>query len=95
METRVLNALRTKLVDPELFAHFCAVFTQEMNRLRIEGRAGIAGAETEMAKIERELTKLLTAIKAADMSIGPLIAGLSQACFARAGVMVLFEVMAS
>jgi hypothetical protein len=29
------------------------------------------------------------------VSIGPLIAGLSQACFVRAGVMVLFEVMAS
>ncbi len=47
----MLNALRTKLVDPELFAHFCAVFTQEMNRLRMEGRAGIAGAEAEMAKL--------------------------------------------
>jgi hypothetical protein len=29
------------------------------------------------------------------LSIGPLIAGFSQACSVRAGVMVLFEVMAS
>ena len=63
LETRVLNALRTRLVDPELFARFCEVFTQEMNRLRMEGRAGIAGAEAEMARIDRELAKLLTAIK--------------------------------
>ncbi|VDS10511.1 Recombinase [Paracoccus haematequi] len=59
LESRVLNALRTRLVDPELFAHFCEVFTQEMNRLRMEGRAGIASAEAELAKINRELEKIL------------------------------------
>ena len=47
-----------------MFARFCEVFTQEMNRLRMEGRAGIASAEAEIGKIERELAKLLTAIKA-------------------------------
>lgn len=51
LEARVLNALRTKLVDPEMFARFC----EEMNRLRMEGRAGIASAEAEIAKIDREL----------------------------------------
>jgi hypothetical protein len=30
-----------------------------------------------------------------EVSIGPLIAGVSQVCFVRAGIMVLFEVMAS
>src|SRR5690606_30819986 len=55
-------ALRTKLVDPELFAHFCEVFTQEMNRLRMEGRAEIASAEAEIAKIDRELETLLNLI---------------------------------
>ena len=59
LESRVLNALRTKLVDPELFAHFCEVFTQEMNRLRMEDRAGIASAEAELAKVNRELEKIL------------------------------------
>ena len=62
LESRVLNALRTKLVDPELFAHFCEVFTQEMNRLRMEGRAEIAAAEAEIAKIDRELETLLNLI---------------------------------
>lgn len=62
LETRVLNALRTKLVDPEMFARFCEVFTQEMNRLRREGRAGIASAEAEIAKIDRELDTLLNLI---------------------------------
>ena len=64
LETRVLNALRTRLVDPELFAHFCEAFTREMNRLRMDGRAGIAAAEAEaeMAKIDRELDTLLNLI---------------------------------
>jgi site-specific DNA recombinase len=62
LESRVLNALRTRLVDPELFAHFCEVFTQEMNRLRMEGRVGIASAEAEIAKIDRELETLLNLI---------------------------------
>ncbi len=38
LEARVLNALKTRLVDPSLFARFCQTFTQEMNRLRMEGR---------------------------------------------------------
>ena len=68
LEARVLGALRHRLVDPTLFARFCETFTREMNRLRMEGRAGIASAEAEIAKIERELAKLLTALKAG----GPL-----------------------
>ncbi|WP_374139576.1 zinc ribbon domain-containing protein, partial [Sphingomonas sp.] len=62
LEARVLTALRTKLVDPELFAHFCEVFTQEMNRLRVEGRAGIATAEAEIARIDREIDTLVNMI---------------------------------
>ncbi|GAA5542291.1 recombinase family protein [Brucella sp. NBRC 113783] len=62
LESRVLNALRTRLVDPELFARFCEVFTKEMNRLRMEGRAGIASAEAEIARIDRELDTLLNLI---------------------------------
>lgn len=63
LESRVLNALRNRLVDPELFAQFCKVFTQELNRLRMEGRAEISTSEAEVEKIDRELAKLLTAIK--------------------------------
>lgn len=45
-----------------MFARFCDVFTQEMNRLRMEGRAGIAAAEAEITKIDRELDTLLNLI---------------------------------
>ncbi|WP_163268689.1 recombinase family protein [Chelativorans alearense] len=59
LESRVLNALRTRLVDPALFARFCEVFTREVNSLRMEGRANIAAAEAEIRKIDRELDTLL------------------------------------
>ncbi|TPW26571.1 recombinase family protein [Martelella alba] len=62
LEFRVLNALRTRLVDPELFARFCEVFTQEVNRLRMEARANVAAAEAEIRKIDRELDTLLDLI---------------------------------
>lgn len=63
LESRVLNALRTRLVDPALFARFCEVFTREVNRLRMESRASINAARAEIEKIDRELAKLLTALK--------------------------------
>ncbi|MEJ6011797.1 recombinase family protein [Novosphingobium aquae] len=62
LEERVLNALRHHLMDPALFAEFCDEFTREMNRARIEGRAAITAAETEIRKIDRDLDKLIDLI---------------------------------
>ena len=59
LEERVLNALHQRLMDPALFKIFCDEFTREMNRLRMEGRASIAGAQAEVKRIERELEKIL------------------------------------
>lgn len=39
--------------------------------------------------------RISIASRADSLCFGPVIAGLSQVCFVRAGVMVLFEVMAS
>jgi site-specific DNA recombinase len=61
-EARVLNALRHRLMDPDLFKAFCDEFTREMNRLRMEGRASITAAETEIKRIDRELDLLLNLI---------------------------------
>ncbi|MEJ5899732.1 recombinase family protein [Ochrobactrum teleogrylli] len=36
LESRVLDALRNRILDPEVFAEFCDAYTQEMNRLRME-----------------------------------------------------------
>lgn len=43
LEDRVLGALRHHLMEPELFKEFCAEFTREVNRLRIERGADLVG----------------------------------------------------
>lgn len=64
LEASVLSGLRTHLMEPELFKEFCDEFTREMNQLRIERGAGLAAMRDELPRIERELGKLLVAIKA-------------------------------
>ncbi|MCG7509065.1 recombinase family protein [Mesorhizobium sp. IRAMC:0171] len=59
LESRVLNALRNRMLDPNLFAEFCDAYTQETNRLRIESRANIEAAESELERIAREVQKLM------------------------------------
>jgi site-specific DNA recombinase len=64
LEASILNGLRTHLMEPELFKEFCQEFTREVNRLRIERGADLAAMRDELPRIERELGKLLLAIKA-------------------------------
>ncbi|KTT73842.1 recombinase family protein [Sphingomonas sanguinis] len=59
LESRVLDALRTRMLDPTIFAEFCDAYTQEMNRLRMEARANIDAAEAEIGRIDREVQKLM------------------------------------
>ena len=49
-------------MEPALFAEFCQEFTKEMNRLRMDATASLAGKRAELAKIERQLQKLLEAL---------------------------------
>jgi DNA invertase Pin-like site-specific DNA recombinase len=63
LEASVLSGLRTHLMDPALFREFCAEFTREVNRLRMEERAEHAAWQAELPRIDRELMKLLQAIK--------------------------------
>ena len=64
LEASILNGLRTHLMEPELFKEFCAEFTREVNRLRIEQGADLVAMRGELPRIEREVGKLLAAIKA-------------------------------
>jgi site-specific DNA recombinase len=59
VEARVLRALEEKLLNQELFEEFCDEFTREMNRLRMEHRAGLSAAEREMERIELRRKKLI------------------------------------
>ena len=62
LEERVLHALRHHLMDPALFAEFCAEFTKEMNRMRGDAGAAITAARAEIAKIDRDLDMLVNLI---------------------------------
>ncbi len=64
LEASVLSGLRTHLMHPELFREFCAEFTAEINRLRMEERASQSAWEAELSRIDRELGKLLEVLKA-------------------------------
>jgi site-specific DNA recombinase len=63
VEERVLVALRDKLMRRDLFEDFCREYVRELNRLRMEHRAGLSSARTELATVQREIRKLVQAIK--------------------------------
>ena len=49
-------------MEPALFKEFCDEFTREMNLLRMEGRAAIDAAASEVKRIDRELDRLVDVI---------------------------------
>jgi site-specific DNA recombinase len=63
VEERVLGALRERLMRRDLFEDFCREYVRELNRLRMEHRAGLSSARTDLARVEREIRKLVQAIK--------------------------------
>ena len=62
IETLILDALKTRLMAPELVKEFTAAFIAETNRLRGETEAGRLGVEREHAQVCRKLTGLIDAI---------------------------------
>lgn len=62
LEASILNGLRKHLMEPELFKEFCAEFTREVNRLRIERGADLVGWQKEFERADRELDKMVDAI---------------------------------
>ena len=47
----------------DLFEEFCREYVRELNRLRMEHRASVSSARTQLAAVEREIRKLIQAIK--------------------------------
>jgi DNA invertase Pin-like site-specific DNA recombinase len=62
LERRILGALSGRLMDPELFEVFCEEFTAETNRLRAAAGQAIAERARELAKVTRDLDRLVQAI---------------------------------
>ena len=63
VEARVLSALRDKLMRRDLFEEFCREYVRELNRLRTEHRANVSSARSQLAGVDREIRKLIQAIK--------------------------------
>ena len=59
VEARVLKALQEKLLRKDFFEEFCREFAKEMNRLRMEQRAGLTSAKREVERIGRRIKRLL------------------------------------
>ncbi len=62
LEASILNGLRKHLMEPDLFKEFCAEFTREVNRLRIERGAELEAARQELEKIGRQISQIVEAI---------------------------------
>src|SRR6266540_1421161 len=62
VEARVLDALQTKLLRKDFFEEFCREFAKEMNRLRMEQRAGQSSAKRELVRLEAKRKKLVESI---------------------------------
>jgi hypothetical protein len=56
-------ALREKLMRRDLFEDFCHEYVRELDRLRMEHRAGLSSARSQLATTDREIRKLVQAIK--------------------------------
>ncbi len=62
IEKIVLDGLKHRLMDPDLFKVFVQEFTREFNRLRAAEGGCIEHAKTELLGIERRLRKIVDAI---------------------------------
>ncbi len=62
LEATVLDGLQHHLMDPALMELFCAEFTRHRNRLAADQNAAITTAKAELAKVAKEIDRLMQAI---------------------------------
>jgi len=62
LEASVLDGLRAHLMEPDLFAAFCAEFTTTVNRQRMQASAGLDAERKELARVTRDLDRAIQAI---------------------------------
>ena len=58
----MLDVLRERLMDPDLFAVFAAEFVKEWNQLQAEASGNRAGQRTEHERVCRQINRLVDAI---------------------------------
>ena len=57
-----MRALRERFFVGDTFAEFCAAFTAETNRIRIEQRASLSSIKRELAHVKHDIEKVIDAI---------------------------------
>uniref|UniRef100_UPI00109C6A50 recombinase family protein n=1 Tax=Candidatus Halocynthiibacter alkanivorans TaxID=2267619 RepID=UPI00109C6A50 len=62
LEARILSGLKDQLLHPDLIAEFTAAYQEEYNRLAAEARHGQAKAEHDLARVTRQIDKIIEAI---------------------------------
>ena len=62
LERRVLGALSSRLMAPEIFAVFCEEFTAETNRIRRKAAAQVTDRANELARVAAAIDRLVQAI---------------------------------
>jgi site-specific DNA recombinase len=62
LEATIIEALKTRLMTPDLFKEFCDEFIKEVNRIRRGAGAERASAEIELAKIKKRQRQIVNAI---------------------------------
>ena len=62
VEGLILDGLRDKLMDPDLFKSFAEEFMAEINRVRMEETADVDTARSELNQIDGRIDKLVMAI---------------------------------
>ena len=62
VEACVLNGLRDHLMDPARTEVFCREYARHLNELRMQRSAAKDGARSELAKVDRDLDRLVQAL---------------------------------
>jgi site-specific DNA recombinase len=59
VEARVLRAMKERFFEPDVFAEFCAGFTEAVNERRRDHRAKLAAAPREIASLDRRSKEIM------------------------------------
>ena len=62
LEQTVLEGLRERLMDPDMFKVFVTEFTAAWNREQAEASADIAGKQSELARVKGQIERLVDAL---------------------------------
>jgi site-specific DNA recombinase len=72
LEETILNGLRTRLMEPDLFKIFCDEFHREVNRLRSDENATTATKRAELDRVERRIRRIVELITDKDAPVRAL-----------------------